>query len=395
MNEIKLETPNSILADLFSRTGIITVEWHQRQAIERESLQRDRYDFFTNYVMISNMTLTSSPLLSWIKVHTVVLTRSLLVGLALIGMVAFFFAGMAVRGMMEGTATQEPLFSREATGYTFISPLLDCGSPTTMSSSSLSDAINRVITQEKNAGHITQAAVYFRDLNNGPVIGINQYEKFNPASLMKVPLMMAYLRWAEVDPTVMSKKLVFENMDDTLEQNIVPPTQLEAGKSYSVGMLLDLLITESHNGALMVLGNAIDQRYLEETYKRLSMDTEILQSKPAEYEVTVREFSTYFRVLYNASYLSPEMSEKALAMLARTEFVEGIVSGIPQGTLVAHKFGERKIAETGEMQIHDCGIVYAPDKPYLICIMTRGDDVTELSSAIAALSKGVYETFVQ
>jgi hypothetical protein len=47
---------------------------------------------------------------------------------------------------------------------------------------------------------------------------------------------------------------------------------------------------------------------------------------------------------------------------------------------------------TGERQLHDCGIVYAPGKPYLICIMTRGSDFKRLSPVIAQISKQVYTT---
>ncbi len=61
-------------------------------------------------------------------------------------------------------------------------------------------------------------------------------------------------------------------------------------------------------------------------------------------------------------------------------------AGIP----VSHKFGE---AGTGnvERQLHDCGIVYFPDHPYLACIMTRGKDTDELKKSIVDISRFIYE----
>jgi beta-lactamase class A len=86
------------------------------------------------------------------------------------------------------------------------------------------------------------------------------------------------------------------------------------------------------------------------------------------------------------------MSEKALKLLSQIKYTDALVKGInnPQ-IIVSHKFGERTFNDTGEKQLHDCGIVYIPQKPYLVCIMTRGDDFTKLSSSIAQISKTIYQ----
>ena len=55
---------------------------------------------------------------------------------------------------------------------------------------------------------------------------------------------------------------------------------------------------------------------------------------------------------------------------------------------VAHKFGERELPNAD--QLHDCGIVYVPKHPYLLCVMTRGDSLTNLTTVIAGLSEVVY-----
>jgi hypothetical protein len=41
-------------------------------------------------------------------------------------------------------------------------------------------------------------------------------------------------------------------------------------------------------------------------------------------------------------------------------------------------------------QLHDCGIVYYPHKPYLLCVMTRGKSSDDNSKMIAEISKLVY-----
>lgn len=80
------------------------------------------------------------------------------------------------------------------------------------------------------------------------------------------------------------------------------------------------------------------------------------------------------------------MSERALNLLSRVEFNEGISKGLPSNTIFAHKFGERELAN-GVSQLHDCGIVYYPGHPYVICVMTRGSDFKTLSDTIAEISR--------
>jgi len=58
--------------------------------------------------------------------------------------------------------------------------------------------------------------------------------------------------------------------------------------------------------------------------------------------------------------------------------------------MVASRFGERAHGPAGAKQLHDCGIVYCPRRPYLLCVMTRGDDFQELTGTIRDLSRLVY-----
>jgi hypothetical protein len=46
---------------------------------------------------------------------------------------------------------------------------------------------------------------------------------------------------------------------------------------------------------------------------------------------------------------------------------------------------------TGEGELHDCGIVYHPEASYILCVMTSGKDFEEQKSAIAQVSRVVYE----
>jgi len=40
--------------------------------------------------------------------------------------------------------------------------------------------------------------------------------------------------------------------------------------------------------------------------------------------VSLKEYSSFFRILYNASYLTPSSSQFALSLLTKTDFTDGI-----------------------------------------------------------------------
>jgi beta-lactamase class A len=89
------------------------------------------------------------------------------------------------------------------------------------------------------------------------------------------------------------------------------------------------------------------------------------------------------------------MSEKALKLLTQTKYKDALYAGVPQHIEVAHKFGERQFLPSQEKQLHDCGIVYHPQNPYLLCIMSRGQDFKKLSNIIKNISKATYDHLTQ
>ncbi len=241
----------------------------------------------------------------------------------------------------------------------------------------------------KKDGGVSEIAVYYRDLNNGPVIGIDQNIPFAPASLLKIPLLIAYLSWSETLPSVLDEQVRFEGAVDVgYQQQFAPSMPLEAGVMYSIRTLLERMTIYSDNQALVILFERLPKAYQEELYTLLGVDTALITDPVAT--LTVKQYSIFFRILFNASFLSRANSEYALGLLTKTTFVEGLRAGVPQDIVVAHKFGERKI-ENDLQQFHDCGIVYYPNHPFLLCIMTRGEEASSLIDAIRETTKFVYE----
>jgi beta-lactamase class A len=281
-------------------------------------------------------------------------------------------------------------------GYQFINPLLECEIMPESGVQELrpaSETVRRVINQYVERGVLTDSAVYFRDLNNGPWFGSNERALFAPASLFKVPLMVAVLKQAESNPSLLSQVLEFEApvMESLVTQNIDPSTPIEPGKSYTVEELLERMIAQSDNEAMALLSTSIDEQSLLAVERDLGLV--VAEGADGERAITVKSYAGIFRMLFNASYLNRQMSEKALGILSKSAYTAGIPAKLPDDIIVAHKFGERVMSTldgTVQKQLHDCGIVYFPDRPYLLCVMTRGSDLQQLTKVVRDVSEVVY-----
>ena len=198
--------------------------------------------------------------------------------------------------------------------------------------------------------------------------------------------MLAYFKEQENNPKIFSQDIIYTKEYDLYgKQAIKPEIMLEQGKTYNVKDLIGRMVVYSDNSAQqMLMKNA--QSFWRTPYKDLGID--MPEDTQAENFMSVVDYARFFRILYNASYLNKQNSNITLGILTQTTFKDGLVAGIPPNILVAHKFGERSLGDI--KQLHDCGIVYYPSRPYLLCIMTRGTDFNNLKKVIAKISKEVY-----
>jgi beta-lactamase class A len=249
------------------------------------------------------------------------------------------------------------------------------------------------IEGQKKVGAITDAAVYFRDLQNGPWFGVRESDQFLPGSLFKVPVMIAMLKAGEHDPSLFKEQLATTQIEGIPLGSTDPARTLVPGIYYPVDELLRRMIVYSDNPSMDLLAKRLaalgdGQAVVQRLYQELG----VLPTDTAQ-TISVKSYATLFRILYNARYLTREDSQKALALLAASEFKGALAAGVPDGIRVAHKYGVHNL--TNDRLFHDCGIVYHPLRPYMLCVMTRGNDLDSNIRFIADVSKRVYEQVQQ
>lgn len=280
--------------------------------------------------------------------------------------------------------------------YKFVNPILFCGVSEKIEPVQFQDLADKVeeaaqAAVEKDIDY----SVYYRDLVSGKWFGINENEKYSPASLLKVPLMIANLKNAEDNSGFLREKFFYGgevNQNDV--ETYKPDAELQRSNFYSVDDLIYYMITQSDNNAAILLDSAINADLKEEVYTDLGLSIPSVNATADS--ISVRSFAHFFRVLYNASYLNHDLSEKALYLLSLARFPYGLAGGIPEDVPIAQKFGERKILYENpvppDVELHDCGIIYYPEHPYLLCVMTKGGQAfAPLSDLIQTISKVVYD----
>lgn len=278
------------------------------------------------------------------------------------------------------------------TSYQFVRPLLAYRTPEATDLgeyTALKSAFQARVDSALRSG-ASRVSVYFRDLDAGRWIGINQEETYYPASLLKVPTMIAYYKEAEENPSLLKDTVAYD-------PRVLPnapfdvPSALVPARSYTLHDLIRAMIVDSDNGATFTLLERVNPHYLQSVYVALGV------SDPGDdsvhYQISARTYALFFRVLYNASYLSSEYSERALELLSQATFTQGLIAGVPKGTVVAHKYGEHVLSTNGVatgVELSDCGIVYYPKHPYLLCVMTSATDEASAEKSIADISSVTY-----
>ena len=341
----------------------------------------------------------SGPMEQRARTTSIAVNRSIIL-IVIAGVFALgIFIGRGTWLFSTGHDEREEMRSRMASEeFQFIRPsILQDASPETRKMRELQPfryKVTALIDEQLEEGQATSVSVYFRDLDNGNWFGIHENEPFSPESQLKLPLMIAYFKWAETNPLVLRKKLVFSGRQAGAEPLVLkPPTPLVPGRSYTVNDLIFRMVAYSDNDAYALLAANMPPEHLRRIYQDLYMNYD---PSKGEDVLSLSAYASFFRVLFNTSYLSEEMSEKALRYLSRASFRGGMAAGVPADVDIASKAGERMLQPVGPdqegtvFQLHEFGIIYHSERPFLLGITVRGDDPEALADVIRDITRRIY-----
>lgn len=227
---------------------------------------------------------------------------------------------------------------------------------------------------------------YFEYLPTGVSIGINEKLEFYPASLLKVPLVMAlYHQQARTGLDLSQKvKIKKEHLDDKAGSL----WQKGEGAEVSLEELARLAIVESDNTATKVLADHIAEEDYKDIYEGLDIEAPLSNSAD-NLVFTVKYYASILKALYFSSGLSEDNSQKILKLLTQTSFNDKLVAPLPRDIPVAHKVGE-----IADKLYQDCGIVYLTNRPYLLCMFSQSSEI-EARNRMNQISDMVYQYIIK
>lgn len=246
--------------------------------------------------------------------------------------------------------------------------------------------ITEIVNRYKNFEGVTSASVYLRQFATNEFICVNENDRFEPGSLFKVPVLITILKMCEDDPGFINKRISYDRTINDGKNVAFTSKSIQLGQSYTVKELLTYMIKYSDNKATILLESQMKAEVLQKLFTDLGLEAPNIYAK--QYFFTTSQYSLFIRTIYNACYLTIKDSEFAAQLLSQCDFKQGIVSGLPKGTSLIHKFGES--GNQIEMQLHESAIIYAYNKPFLLTIMTKGKDNKTLSKLIKEVTNRVY-----
>jgi len=241
----------------------------------------------------------------------------------------------------------------------------------------LREKLNKLAAAEK----AETVSVYFEFLNTGANIQINNSTRFYPASLVKLPSALVAMKKVEKGDWKMDSRLVLFEQDK--DQRYGTLYQQPVGTSFSIEELLTALLTQSDNTAHRMLMRNMSEAELGELRDAIGLD-ELFDEKS---EVSAKEYSRLFRALYNSSFLRRSNSQRILQWLTQTPFNRTLPSGLPDGTIFSHKIGEDNV----EKNYLDSGIVYLPNRPYLLTVMIKEHDQDKANALMKQISRAAHD----
>lgn len=271
---------------------------------------------------------------------------------------------------------------------------------------SLADA-ERQIERRILATH-ADVAVFFRPLDGRSEWSYKPDDAFHAASTMKIPVMIVLFHQAQQGKLTLDDPLLIHNEFYSLvdgspfhldpDNDFEPDLYNSEGQTRTLRQLCELMITVSSNLAANLLIKKLGVENIRAAVHSLGADgmrvlRSVDDSKAYELGInnttTARGLEILLTAIAEGKAVDPISSRQMVEILKRQHFNDGIPSGLPRTTPVAHKTG--KLAGIH----HDAAIVYAP-RPFVLVILVRGmTDDKDSSALMAYITRALYRATTQ
>jgi beta-lactamase class A len=261
------------------------------------------------------------------------------------------------------------------------------------------------VQQIKESHGLVELGIAFYDYETTLQWSYNADAWFHAASTMKLAVLVGVYRMVDRGELTLDAPVHVRNKFTSIagqklymldiNRDSDPELYRHLGRTMPVKQLAYQMITTSSNFATNLLVDVVGVDTIQAALGDLGIEgMKVLRGveDQAAFDaglnnlVTANGLLRMLRLIADGKALSEGASRQILDIMHDQQLKGGIPAGLPEAARVAHKTGNIATVH------HDAGIVYLEDrKPYVLVILTRFDQASPRSTAVADVSRDIYE----
>lgn len=240
---------------------------------------------------------------------------------------------------------------------------------------------NNVVSNDFNL------SMYLQDLEGGASMGIDEYKRFDVASLNKIMLTIIIMKQVEKDQLQLDQLVELHRDAGYGDLYKSPATKLP------LKILIEEMLQKSDNTAFYSLVPLVDTEVEELILDYLDLngkDTED-PTDSGRYLLSPRSMYNVYQSLYYSTILEPQHSEWILHLLAHNSYNIREKASLPLSVTIAHKPGS--LYTEGKQEFRDCGIMYYHETRLFYCIMLQGLSEENSMELTAQMVRDIFDYY--
>lgn len=233
--------------------------------------------------------------------------------------------------------------------------------------------------------------LYYKNLNTGGTIEINEEESYLAASIIKLPILIETLN--QIKDGVIRDDMMITLMEEDKVPSCGALNYMHNGIEVTIKDLYTLMIVLSDNTATNILINKLGIENINKTMNSLGLKNtrvnrllydEMEQKKGKENYFSPKEMGLLLQQIYNGELIHEKISEEIQRIMKLQLMDSKIPYLLPEDTVIAHKTGEA----TGIT--HDVGIIYSKN-PFILCFASNKTIIPIAEDALKKIALLCYE----
>lgn len=248
-----------------------------------------------------------------------------------------------------------------------------------------------VVVRQALLGSEGSYSIVIKQLKTGEYYYLNEHREYESASLYKLWVMATVYKQIQAGKLEENEPLTADVVKLNKSFGIASDSaELSDGElDFTIGSALRQMITISHNYAALALTTKVKLSSIDSFLKQNNLRESKVGTGNSAPITTAYDIAEFLEKLFKGELGDHLNTEKMIDLLKAQQLNKKLPKYLPESALVAHKTGE-----LGQFS-HDAGIIYTPNGPYIIVVMSKSMYPPSAEERIAEISRAVYEYFIR